>query len=157
MTDPRKDLVNLKAVPPQLNHRRSASLQQVSSIIRKSKSKVDISTLYPSMYTNHAANEHAAGTQRINVSLNVSKQSSTTNATNGHAEHKQSERVPHGAPLPPQTLNSKAKSQPITQTNGDTYNTINSRLSNFTPSNMNQAFHPQSDATGEGDTLDNAD
>ena len=38
MTDPRKDLVNLRAVPPQLNHRRAASIQNVKPIIRKSRS-----------------------------------------------------------------------------------------------------------------------
>ena len=96
MTDPKKDLVNLRAVPPQLNHRRSASVQPVRGIIRKSKSKVDISTLYPSMYMNPAGNEAAPGSQRMHVSLNVSKQSSATNV-----DHKPAERVPHGAPLPP--------------------------------------------------------
>lgn len=109
------------------------------------------------MYTNQPANDFAQGSQRVNVSLNVSKQSSTTNATNVQTEQKQIERVPHGAPLPPQTLNNKTKSQPITQTNGDTFNTINSRLSNFTPSNMNHVFHPQNDAGEEAGVQDNAD
>lgn len=55
MTDPRKDLINLGAVLPQVNHRRQIHQKPVTPIIRKARSQNDISTLYPSMYTKKPA------------------------------------------------------------------------------------------------------
>ena len=50
MTDPRKDLINLKAVHPQMNHRRSVHMHATTPIIKKNQNLNDISNLYPSMY-----------------------------------------------------------------------------------------------------------
>lgn len=47
MTDPRRDLINLRAVPQQQNHIRHNTYD---GIIKKSRSLNDISSLYPSMY-----------------------------------------------------------------------------------------------------------
>lgn len=55
MTDPRRDLVNLTAIKPQANHRRSHHVSPVTPIIRKARSLNDISNLYPSMYQRQAA------------------------------------------------------------------------------------------------------
>jgi len=48
MTDARRDLIHLKAVHPQLYHRRTS--QSHTPIIRRSKSLNSISNLYPSQY-----------------------------------------------------------------------------------------------------------
>lgn len=50
LTDPRKDLVNLNAVLPQVNHRRQIHMQPVTSILKRTRSQNDISNLYPSLY-----------------------------------------------------------------------------------------------------------
>ena len=69
MTDPKKDLVNLRAVPPQLNHRRAAQNQNVKPIIRKSRSQIDISNLYPSMYAKQSlANQNSSSKSQLNSS-----------------------------------------------------------------------------------------
>jgi hypothetical protein len=51
LTDPKRDLVSLTAVLPQVNHRRSAAVQRVESIMKKTRSTNDISNLYPSQYS----------------------------------------------------------------------------------------------------------
>jgi len=38
MTDPKRDLINLTAVLPQVNHRRQVHTRPVNSIIRRSRS-----------------------------------------------------------------------------------------------------------------------
>lgn len=50
MTDPRRDLVNLSAVKPQVNHHRTQHISPLKSIIKKSKSINDISNIYASQY-----------------------------------------------------------------------------------------------------------
>lgn len=62
MTDPRRDLINLAAVLPQVNHRRSNHVQRVESIMKKNRSTNDISNLYPSMY---AKNQHGKLTSHL--------------------------------------------------------------------------------------------
>lgn len=49
MTNPLKDLINLTAILPQANHRRTANMP--ASAIKKTRSLNDISNIYPSMYT----------------------------------------------------------------------------------------------------------
>lgn len=50
MTNPLKDLINLKAVYPQLNHRRQVHVNPVTPIMRRARSINDITVRYPSMY-----------------------------------------------------------------------------------------------------------
>ena len=67
MTDPRRDLVNLTAVKPQVNHHRAQHISPLRSIIKKSRSINDISNIYASMY-HQAAKNDTSNTSTLNNS-----------------------------------------------------------------------------------------
>ena len=150
MTDPRRDLINLTAVLPQVNHRRQVHTRPVTSIIKRSRSQNDISTLYPSMYT-----------QKKQPMVQLSNQSEGSRKTGASDA-----RPPIDAGSEDQRRAGSAKASqprkavPIEPTSGDqsiqNISTHNSRMSTYTPQNMSNVFYPGQPGAGPQTNTDHS-
>ena len=150
MTDPRRDLINLTAVLPQVNHRRQVHTKPVTSIIKRSRSQNDISTLYPSMYN-----------QQKQPMVQLSNQ---TEGSRKAGERDARPPLDHGGDDQRRSGSAKTsqprKAVPIEPTSGDqsiqNISTHNSRMSTYTPQNMSNVFYPGQPPQGAQANIDHS-
>jgi hypothetical protein len=142
MTDPRRDLINLTAVLPQVNHRRQVHTRPVTSIIKRSRSQNDISTLYPSMY-NQQKQPMAQLSNQTEGSRKAGDRDARPPLDQGGDDQRRSGSAKASQPR---------KAVPIEPTSGDqsiqNISTHNSRMSTYTPQNMSNVFYPGQAAQG---------